>query len=75
MSPAKQSVLPQVGDIWLDTKGEHNLIIEEHGHGGVDATYALLTLNTGSIWHNEPLSAWYESAYGGGKPFYIKRVG
>ena len=65
---------PQVGELWLDLNGEHNLILDGSADDG-DLYYKLLTLETGHIYPLEPLSSWVRSSQDPDKPFYCTRVG
>ena len=68
MPPVKPSVTPQVGELWKDLNGDHNLVLEVYEDDGEDLT-KLLTLETGKIWPSEPLRCWNSN------PFYFEMVG
>lgn len=65
---------PQVGELWRDLKGEHNLILDGSLDEG-DLFYKLLTLETGHIYPLEPLSSWITSNQDPDRPFYCTRIG
>lgn len=67
-------ILPQVGELWLDTRGEHNLVLDGYESDG-ELFFELLTLDTGEIYSLESAICWNGSVAEGTKPFYYKRIG
>lgn len=81
MLTVKPSGKPRVGDIWLDRRGQHNLILRENPPDEFysNLTFATLTLETGERWEYEELSSWTSKGPIGAtgdyeKPFYHTRV-
>lgn len=66
---------PQLGDIWLDKIGHHNLVIKIFDDGCGEMCASVLTLNTGDTWVREPFSAWQVKEFDEAKPFYHTKVG
>ena len=50
-------ILPQVGELWLDQNGHHNLILREK-EGEDECVYTLLTLDTGETRDGEHDNSW-----------------
>lgn len=79
MQTAKPSVSePQVGDIWRDKVGHHNLITDIYDDGEGVMCAALITLETGDKWPREPFDGWSwvsgDPFDGDTKPFFHTKV-
>lgn len=54
---------PKVGDIWLDTHGDHNLVMRIHKDEYGDEVVHVLTLDTGREWTECPLEQFADGEY------------
>ena len=63
-----------MGEIWLDKRGEHNLVTKIYKQDGVRFA-SMLTLETGQTWPSEEFESWNSSHGIDNKPFYRVLVG
>ena len=73
---AKGQVEPQVGEIWRDKTGQHNLVTRIYRTAGADKA-EVLTLETGIAWPNEDFDSWSRDYrhFDSDGPFYQVLVG